>query len=57
MKNSNYTIRLNIQSREKIKKIAETFDLTYNNEGSIRQLLQAIADNDLIVLKNFSKKT
>lgn len=50
------TIRLNKDTRNKVNKIAETLDCSYGGKGSIAQLLKAIADNEVILSKNFSKK-
>ena len=49
-------IRLNKTAKKKIELIAESLGYTYGSSGSISKLLTAIADNDLIVSKNFSKK-
>lgn len=50
------TIRVTPETEKKLEKIAETFDLTYNGRGSKAMLLQAIANNELVLSKNFSKK-
>lgn len=48
------TIRIEKKDRDKVLKIAETLDCTYGGKGSIARLLKAIADNKIIVSKNFS---
>lgn len=55
MKTKKITIRVTPETEEKLEKIAEVFNLTYNGRGSKTLLLKAIANNELIVVKNFSK--
>lgn len=48
------TFRLSKKNRDKVNKIAETLDCTYDGKGSIPKLLKAIADNKIILSKNLS---
>jgi len=50
-------IRLDIEKKKVVTKIAESLGYTYGGKGSLSKLLEAIADNELIIVKNFSKNT
>jgi hypothetical protein len=50
-------IRLSKEKQDKLSAIAYSLDCTYGGKGSIGKLLDAIANNDLIISKNFSKNT
>ena len=54
METEKTTIRLSKEKRKKIVQIAEVLDCTYGGKGSIGKLLEAIADNRIILSKNFS---
>lgn len=52
----NLTIRVDQHTRNKVELIAQTLDYSYGGKGSIAKLLKAIADNEIIISKNFSNK-
>jgi hypothetical protein len=54
MKDRHTTIRLSEERKEKLSAIAYTLDCKWGDKGNITKLLEDIADNKLLVVKNFS---
>jgi hypothetical protein len=55
MKSNHTTFRLDKKTKEKLSAIAYTLDCKWGDKGNITQLLERIANNELLVVKNFSK--
>jgi hypothetical protein len=55
MKSKHTTFRLDEETKERLSSIAYSLDCKWGNKGNITQLLERIANNELLVIKNFSK--
>lgn len=51
---SNLHARVSVETTEKLKELAQRLGYIYNDEGSIGQMLDAIASNQLILISPFS---